>query len=84
MKLDEAKAISIGETMKTRTVDSITNNEDHVRLRIFDGDLMVDEAAAELIRIARAQADTELARSREWQSRAWEAERKLAALRRHS
>lgn len=34
---------------------TVTNNEDYVRMRIFDGDLQVSEAAEELIRIERAQ-----------------------------
>ncbi|WDR03633.1 hypothetical protein PSQ19_06065 [Devosia algicola] len=41
--------------MKSRLVDTITNNEDHVRMRIFDGDLSVDDAASELIRLAHTQ-----------------------------
>jgi hypothetical protein len=41
--------------MKSRLVDTITSNEDSVRLRILDGDLPADEATAELLRIERAQ-----------------------------
>ena len=41
--------------MKTKTVETITNNEDYVRMRIFDGDLQVSEAAQELIRLERTQ-----------------------------
>lgn len=41
--------------MKSRAVDTITSNEDHVRLRIFDGDLPIDQAGAELLRIEREQ-----------------------------
>jgi hypothetical protein len=43
--------------MKTKLVDTIANNEEDVRLRIFDGDLDVSEACAELIRMERARAD---------------------------
>jgi hypothetical protein len=41
--------------MKTKLVDAVTNNEDYVRLRIFDGDLQISEAAAELLRLERSQ-----------------------------
>jgi len=41
--------------MKTKTVETITSNEEMVRLRIFDGDLNVSDAAAELLRLERAQ-----------------------------
>jgi hypothetical protein len=35
---------------------TITNNEDYVRLRIYEGGLQVSEAAAELLRLERCQA----------------------------
>lgn len=41
--------------MKSRTVETITNNEEHVRLRIYDGDIPADEATAELLRIEKEQ-----------------------------
>lgn len=41
--------------MKTKLVDTVTTNEDHVRLRIFDGDLQISEAAAELLRVEKSQ-----------------------------
>jgi hypothetical protein len=41
--------------MKTRTVETVTSNEEYVRLRIFDGDLQIGEAGAELLRLERAQ-----------------------------
>ena len=41
--------------MKTRTVETVTTNEEHVRMRVFDGDLPADEATAELLRLERAQ-----------------------------
>lgn len=34
---------------------TVASNEEYVRLRIFDGDLQVSEAAEELIRLERAQ-----------------------------
>lgn len=40
-------------------VDSITSNEQHVRLEIFEGRLPLDEAGNELIRLARAQLAAE-------------------------
>lgn len=41
--------------MKSRQVDYVTSNEEHVRLKIFDGLLPVDEGTAELLKIERAQ-----------------------------
>jgi hypothetical protein len=41
--------------MKSRTVETVTNNEDYVRLRIFDGELPADEATKELLRLERCQ-----------------------------
>lgn len=38
-------------------LDTITSNEQHVRLKIYDGDLKIDDALAELLRIERAQND---------------------------
>lgn len=34
---------------------TVTNNEDYVRLRIYEGDLQVSGAAAELLRLEIAQ-----------------------------
>lgn len=47
--------------MKSRTVETVTSNEGQVRLRIFDGDLQVSEAGAELLRMLQAQYDAERA-----------------------
>lgn len=38
---------------------TITSNEDHVRLKIYEGDLQLSEAAEELLRIEKAQHDAE-------------------------
>lgn len=43
--------------MKSTSVDTITGNDTYVRMRIFDGDLQVSEAADELIRLERSQHD---------------------------
>ena len=43
--------------MKSKFVDTITSNEGHVRLQIFEGRLPIDQAAEEMIRIAEAQRD---------------------------
>jgi hypothetical protein len=51
--------------MKSRLVDTITSNEDSVRLRIFDGDLPADQATAELLRIELAQHEVTRRRLRE-------------------
>lgn len=45
----------MSETMKSKEVMTITSNEEYVRMRIYDGDLRIDDAAAELLRIERAQ-----------------------------
>lgn len=43
--------------MKSKLVGTtITNNEDHVRLRIFDGAIPLDEAGQELLALERAHA----------------------------
>lgn len=51
--------------MQTKSVDTITSNEQHVRFLIYSGDLSIDEAAAELLRIERAQNDALRATVRE-------------------
>ena len=48
--------------MKSTSVETITSNEQYVRMRIFDGDLQISAASAELIRIAQAQLTSECAR----------------------
>ena len=57
----------------------MTSNEGHVRLRIYDGDLKIDDAAAELLRIEKAQHAAECARHRETQALYREALDKLSA-----
>lgn len=47
--------------MKTRTVETITSNEEHLRLRIFDGDLQVSAAGAEMLLLLQGQYDAERA-----------------------
>ena len=44
--------------MKTRLVDTVTSNEEYVRLRIYDGAVPLDEAGAELIAIYQAQTES--------------------------
>jgi len=41
--------------MQSKLVEYITSNGNYVRLRIFDGDLQISEAGAELLRIEKAQ-----------------------------
>lgn len=41
--------------MKSKLVDTITSNEEHVRLKIFDGELPAEDGVNELLRIERAQ-----------------------------
>ncbi len=55
--------------MKSCSVDYITSNEQHVRMMIFDGNLNIDDAAAELLRIERAQHDATRARVRELENK---------------
>jgi len=66
--------------MKTRTVTTVTNNEDYVRMRIFDGDLQVSEAAEELILLERAQHDSTRRRLNEEIDRRVKAETTLALI----
>jgi hypothetical protein len=56
--------------MKSKDVDYITSNEADVRLRIYDGDLQISEAAQELIRMERARADALEARLNAVQAKA--------------
>jgi hypothetical protein len=52
--------------MASKLVDTITSNEEYVRLRIFEGDLQISQAGEELLRTERAQHDAtrrELARA---------------------
>lgn len=51
--------------MKSRSVETVTSNEESVRLRIFDGDLAIDQAGAELLRIEKAQHAAECQRHAE-------------------
>lgn len=63
--------------MKTRDVATITSNEEDARLRIFDGTLPIEDAAYELIRMERAQHDSERMRHDETIKRLCEANKAL-------
>jgi hypothetical protein len=41
--------------MKSKKVDTITNNEEQVRFEIFAGTLPIEEAGAEMLRLEQAQ-----------------------------
>ncbi len=56
--------------MKTKDVDFITSNEQHVRMRIFDGSLALSEAGAELLRIEKAQHECTRRERDEWMAMA--------------
>lgn len=45
--------------MKTKLVDTVVGNEEFVRMRIYDGDLQINEAAEELLRLERCQRQAE-------------------------
>lgn len=45
--------------MKTKLIDKITNNEDYVRMRIFDGAFTPDNAFEELLRMEKEIRKTE-------------------------
>lgn len=47
--------------MKSTAVDYITSNEQYVRMMIYAGDLPLDQAKDELLRIERAQRAAEVA-----------------------
>jgi len=50
--------------MKSRMVATIASNEDDVRFRIFAGELPIDQAGHELLRMERAQHAAERERHR--------------------
>lgn len=53
--------------MKFREVDTVTSHEDYLRLRIYDGDLPIDEAGRELVEsllLRCAQLEDEVVRLR--------------------
>jgi hypothetical protein len=56
--------------MKFTTTETITTNEQLVRLRIYDGEIPLDEAGAELLRLTQAQLDHAHARIRELEAAA--------------
>lgn len=45
--------------MKNREVDTIASNSEHLRMRIFDGDIPADKYHEELLRLERGQWETE-------------------------
>lgn len=45
--------------MKSTTVETITSNEQHVRMRIFDGDLPANEAYQALLELEHSQRKAE-------------------------
>lgn len=55
--------------MKTKLIETITSNEEDVRLRIYDGELQLSEAANELLRMERAQHEATKRRLRETEAR---------------
>lgn len=53
--------------MKSRATQTVTSNDEFVRLRVFDGDLLVDEAAVEKVRL-------DLTQKYNWLLQHWQAE----------
>jgi hypothetical protein len=45
--------------MKSKSVDTITSDEELVRLRIYEGDIPLDQAGQELLALAKAEARRE-------------------------
>lgn len=45
--------------MKSKLIDTIASNEEDVRFRIFSGDLPIGDAGQELLRMERAQRESE-------------------------
>jgi len=43
--------------MKSKFVDTLTSNEEHVRLEIFEGRISLDKAGEELLALYKAQLD---------------------------
>lgn len=55
--------------MPSKKVDTITNNEDAVRLEIYEGRLPLDQAQEELHRIKVAQMQAEIDRLKSWSAK---------------
>lgn len=66
--------------MKSRAVETITSNEEYVRMLIFDGVLPLELAGHEWIRIERAQHDAERRRHDETRAELETALREIARL----
>lgn len=60
--------------MQHREVDTVTSNEGLVRLKIYDGDLKIDDAAAELLNMLQQQNAALFREKQMWQQRALRAE----------
>lgn len=63
--------------MKSRTVETVTSNEGLVRLRIYDGEIPLDQAAEELLRLYREQVRHEALRHDETRKEMWALKDKL-------
>lgn len=59
---NKTNAYTTERVRKMADAMTITSNEQHVRLKIYEGNLEIGEAAAELIQLSRAQADAEKSR----------------------
>lgn len=57
--------------MKTTKIDTITSNEEVVRLAIYEGRVPLDRAGEELIALYKAQRDAARSWASFWQSEAW-------------
>lgn len=66
--------------MKSTSVETITSNEQYVRMRIFDGDLQITDANAELIRLAQEQLASECRRHQQTKIELYKAQARLVEL----
>ena len=51
--------------MKTRSVHTVTSSDEHVRLKVYDGDLTPEGAGKELLQLAVKTADRADAQAKE-------------------
>lgn len=64
----------------SKSVETITSNEGLVRMKIYDGDLELGDAGAELVRLANAQRDAALDREASTAAALWRAKDAIARL----
>ena len=67
--------------MKTRSVETVVSNDEHVRLKIFDGDIPADDYWQDMSRLYQGQLKVTQGRLTEAMSRLAEAHDEIRRLR---